>query len=192
MQEDFEFDELVAFSVSSIDKNDYVNALAYAKRALALNKTSEQVRFLLASIHAQLGLKDKAVDELTELCNSGCTIPEAYFQLGLIYFLSGDIDSADRSWSKLDQGNNRSEYLVAFKNGLLSFEHGKNKEAIHHIDKGISISTNLSLVNDMSRIRDIAKSKLSDDKSTELGENLAEKEISKSQSHLFVNAYKDT
>jgi len=190
MSDEFDVDELLAFAINAIEKGNLVDALAFTKRAFNTEPQNERVVFLLASIHAQLGLGDKAIQELSDLCEHNCGIPEAYFQLGLMLFISGNRDRAQQSWEILNSERfSHAAYLTAFKNGLIDFEDRNYRSAISHIDSGLSASSNPSLNKDMLHIKELAQNKL-----LEIVENSQELENhqAKKPSHVYLNAYKDS
>jgi tetratricopeptide (TPR) repeat protein len=107
----------LALQATTANDNDNGTALYYLKEAILRPDATAPVRFLLASLYAQLNLFDKAIPEMEAALALDPTMGVARFQLGLMQLTSGNTVRAMEILLPLsDYGP--THYLAHFGAGL--------------------------------------------------------------------------
>lgn len=145
-------DELfhLALNATNSDKNE--DAIEYLKRAQELSPDNANVIYLLGAVHAQIGMFDRAVDEMSKAVEIDPSMSSAHFQLGMLYITSGRRKEAENAWLALDDlGEEHPFYL--FKTGLLHLANDEFSECIDCLKRGIEVNDiNEPLNHDMRKV----------------------------------------
>ncbi len=170
-------DELFHLAVQEMQGGSTEKAITYLKDCLNQNADNAQAQYLLGALHAELGMYERATQEMELALKIDPNMPTARFQLGLLYITSGNIEKSAETWHDLvDLGLDHPLYL--FKNGMLDFTNDQFEDCITKLEQGISLNTeNEPLNNDMLKV--ITQSKAALDRSAPLSnkpETIAETE----------------
>src|SRR4051812_20967906 len=95
--------ELLYLALQAMEQDRDADAISCLKRGLALEPKSGVLHHLLGAMYAQLGMIDRAVDEMTQAITFAPDLHIARFQLGLLHFTSTDVAAADRVWQPLTE-----------------------------------------------------------------------------------------
>ena len=126
--EGLDSEELLQLAVldSAADRHD--TAIVKLKKAVSLNPRNAKALYLLGAEHAEIGLMERAIEEMTQALEIDSGLETAHFQLGLLLYSLGRIPEASDRWDRLEYlGENHP--LVAFKTGLLLLTDNKLEEA---------------------------------------------------------------
>jgi tetratricopeptide (TPR) repeat protein len=179
-------EELLHLAIEASRKQRHGDAIQYLKDAAAQSPGNAKVRFLLGAEHAQIGLLDRAEEDMTAALEIDPALVPARFQLGLLFLVRARIAEASEAWKPLDALPESDPYLH-FKRGLeylVKDEFARCEEAIA---KGLQLNTvNAPLNQDMQRIIDDVKSRTQPPAG---GEATAESEQS---GHVLLSAYTRT
>lgn len=151
-------EELLHLAMNASAAGKHEDAITSLKRALTLAPKEGRIHYMLAAEHAQIGLYDRAAEEMAEAVQLDPSLDTAHFQLGLLYITSGRVEQAARAWKPLDRlGVEHPLHL--FKTGLLHLARDEFTECVQLLEKGIAQNkTNQALNNDMQRIlQDVEK-----------------------------------
>ncbi|MDB5986142.1 MAG: hypothetical protein JWR16_1195 [Nevskia sp.] len=151
----FDTEELLHLAVLDIQRGHHDDAIEKLKRGLALQPDNAKMVFLLGAEHAEVGMTDRAIEEMIAAVAIDPQLAIAHFQLGLLYLLyRNDVTQAGIAWSALDGLDDAASY-VAFKSGLLRLSEGDAAGCIRDLDRGLQLNTtNPSLNREMTKIRE--------------------------------------
>src|ERR1043165_7102337 len=96
-------EELMHLALGAMERDRDDEALAYLKRAIALAPDSGLLHHLLGALYAEPGMIDRAIFEMTQAITHVPQLKMARFQLGLLHFTSGDLESAENVWAPLGE-----------------------------------------------------------------------------------------
>jgi tetratricopeptide (TPR) repeat protein len=145
-------DELMHLALHSANKNEPEKAIAHLKDLLDILPKNGKAYYLLGALHAEIGMYERAIEEMTKAVELDPNIPTAHFQLGLLYITSGRVEEAKKAWKPLDASGEKDP-LFLFKRGMLSLAQDDFAACIADLRMGISLNkTNPNLNNDMQRI----------------------------------------
>lgn len=144
--------ELLHLALDASQRDRHEDAITLLKRALAIAPNDARLHYLLGAEHAQIGLYDRAAEEMQNAVRLDPSLETAHFQLGLLHITSGRVESAATAWKPLDKlGPDHPLYL--FKAGLLHLSKSEFGECEHSLRRGIAANkANPALNNDMERI----------------------------------------
>lgn len=152
-------EELLHLAMEASRMQRHGDAIQYLKDAAAKSPRNARVRFLLGAEHAQIGLLDRAQDDMTAALEIDPGLVPARFQLGLLFLVRARVAEASAAWQPLEALPESDPYLH-FKRGL---EHLVRDDFAHcqeSIEKGLELNTsNAPLNQDMRRIVDEVRSK---------------------------------
>jgi len=153
-------EELLHLALKASQENKTEDSISYLKRAIEISPNSGKAYYLLGALHAELGLYDRAIEEMSKAVELEPTIDAAQFQLGLLYLTSGRLQPAIDVWKALDSlGENHPFWL--FKEGMISLAQDDFADCIIKLEQGIKINTiNEALNNDMRRVMEKARAAL--------------------------------
>lgn len=100
----------------ALQNREFDQAMSVLKRLLADNSRHELGLGMLASIYAEIGMHEKAMEFYNKVLQVNPANPLARFQLGLEQLKSGQIETALSTWEPALQLEN--EYMVHFHYGL--------------------------------------------------------------------------
>lgn len=130
---------------------DYV-AIAHLKQARSLEPENGVVTYMLAAQHAQLGMFDRAVEEMREALRQAPDLEMARFQLGLLLTARDETVEARELFQPLANGA-QVPALEWFAGGLIDLIDEKVADCRAKVEKGLAVNhDNPALNNDMQRI----------------------------------------
>lgn len=146
-------DELLHLAINASQHAEVEKAIGYLKRAQDQTPEDGRVLYLLASLHAELGMYERAIEEMEQATKLAPEIETAHFQLGLLYISLSKVDEAVQAWSKL-KTLDENHYLRLFSDGIevLVLE-DDFKSCIDKLKQGIQNNhENPALNNDMNKM----------------------------------------
>jgi tetratricopeptide (TPR) repeat protein len=182
--------ELLHLAIRASKENRHEDAIGLLKQALEIAPGNAKAHYMLGAEHAEIGMYDRAADEMAKATELDPSLVTAHFQLGLLHITSARVDHAQKAWEPLDElGAEHPLYL--FKTGLLHLAHDEFDECVQMLEKGISLNNaNEALNNDMRRILSDASARstkgTSSDKATEAGA----KPKAQYPKHVLLSAYR--
>ncbi|OUS29783.1 hypothetical protein A9Q99_08110 [Gammaproteobacteria bacterium 45_16_T64] len=188
-------EELFHLALQASSTGDHDKAIRYLKEGITLSPTAK-FYYILGAQHAEIGMFDRAVEEMTKALELDGSMHTARFQLGLLQLTMNDVDGATLTWSGLDQLQDQDS-LKLFKMGILTAVTGDFAKALELANKGIENNLeNPALNKDMSNLIERWQGFLEDsDKeliATEAESSSKEAiDESKNSNHFFLSAYKD-
>jgi len=145
-------DELLQLCLRAAAENRHEDAIAYLKRALAVKPRDGRLHYMLAAEHAQIGLYDRAAEEMAKAVELDPSLVTAHFQLGLLHLTSGRVPQAESAWRPLDKLG-LDHFLHLFKTGMLHLVRDEFKECESCLERGIKANNfNEALNVDMRRV----------------------------------------
>lgn len=109
--------EYLHLAINAMARDEHHAALNYIKEVLVLEPQNANALYLLGAEHAELGLYDRAIEEIEQALRIDPDIEMARFQLGLLYLKASRADSAIQAFAHLEaQAQNDS--LRAYAAGL--------------------------------------------------------------------------
>lgn len=179
-------DELFQFAIRAIGKGEHEQAVSHLKQAHQLEPKNGKILYLLAAEHAEIGLYDRAVQEMDDALKLEPNMPAARFQLGLLHITSGRLDQARAIWQQLDALGS-DHYFVLFRDGLLALAQDEWNTAAAKLEQGIRANTeNTPLNGDMQRMLDNVRQQQGQTAAADDG-----KEDNVITHHAFLSAYRD-
>lgn len=151
-------DELLHLAINASQQAELEKAIGYLKRAQDQTPEDGRVLYLLASLHAELGMYERAIEEMEQATKLAPEIETAHFQLGLLYISLSKVDEAVQAWSKL-KTLDEDHYLRLFSDGIevLVLE-DDFKSCIDKLKQGIQNNhENPALNNDMNKMINAAE-----------------------------------
>jgi len=150
--EQFDPEELLHLAVKASNADDIDKAMDYLKRAISISPNDAKAHYFLGALHAEIGMFDRAIADMTKATEIDPDFLVAYFQMGQVYITLNDVDAAEEVWKALDHLGEDNFYFL-FKRGMLNVMRGNYEACIKDMKKGIELNnTNESLTNDMQRL----------------------------------------
>jgi Flp pilus assembly protein TadD len=147
-------DELLHLAIEATQTGRHGEAIQYLKEAMARSDGNAKTLFLLGAEHAQIGLFDRAVEDMTGALKLDPDLVPARFQLGLLHLVRGKPAEAVAVWKGLDSLPDTDPYLH-FKRGLESLAQDDFARCKESLSKGLALNlSNAPLNRDMQRILD--------------------------------------
>ncbi|OUS03231.1 hypothetical protein A9Q81_07540 [Gammaproteobacteria bacterium 42_54_T18] len=180
-------EELFHLALQASSKGDHDKAIRYLKEGLAISP-SAKFYYILGAQHAEIGMYERAVEEMTKALELDDTMDTARFQLGLLKMTMNDVEGARGTWSLLDE-KDEGEPLRLFKTSILEAVSGDFVEALDIAQRGIDANNENPALNvDMNNLVERWKASLE----TEAGGIVStEAEDEANTNHFFLSAYKD-
>lgn len=139
MDDPLDAEELLRLALDASGKDEQERALTFLKRALAQAPHNARVLYMLAAQHAQMGLRERASDEMRQAVQGDPGLHTAHFQIGLLHFVAGRLPHAQGAWQALD-GLPESHALRAFKAALLHLSRDEWRSCAEHLRRGVAAS----------------------------------------------------
>jgi Flp pilus assembly protein TadD len=179
--------ELLHLALRASNENRHEDAIKYLKDAVELAPNNAKVHYMLGAEHAEIGLYDRAAEEIAHAVKLDPSLTTASFQLGLLHITSARVAEAEEAWKPLDKlGENNPLYL--FKQGMLHLTRDEFDAATASLQKGISLNkANEALNRDMHRILKEIESRPKDAPKTATPK---EASVKKPAAHVLLSAYK--
>ncbi|MCW8931135.1 MAG: tetratricopeptide repeat protein [Gammaproteobacteria bacterium] len=184
-------DELLHFAIRASQNNESEKAILYLKHAIQQDPENAKLHYFLGAQHAEIGMYDRAIKEITKAIELEPTLDMARFQLGLLYATSANIDEAKQAWATFDELD-KEHPLYLFKTGLLHLANNEFSDAESNLKKGIELNSfNPDLNADMQRILNELQQQNTVNTNTE-NNNLDADETEENKAsgnHIFLSAY---
>ena len=150
-------EELLHLALKASQQNRSASAIDYLKRAIEISFNFAKAHYLLGALHAEIGMYERAAEEMTKAIELEPELDAAQFQLGLLYITGGNLAKAEESWKALDKlGDQHPFYL--FKEGMIDLAKDRFVDCIEKLESGIALNTiNEALNNDMRRVIERAR-----------------------------------
>lgn len=113
-------EELMHLAIKAMNQDRDDDAILFLKHDISLSPEEGRLHYLLGAVHAQLGMRDRAIREIERALNYDPTLGTASFQLGLLHMATGDEARARKAWAPLDELD-QDDALRLFKNGMVCF-----------------------------------------------------------------------
>ena len=149
-------EELLHLALKASNENGHEQSITYLKRALELKPNEGRLHYMLAAEHAQMGLYDRAAQEMARAVELDPSLTTAHFQLGLLHITSARVAEAEAAWRPLDKLG-EDHFLRLFKTGMLHLVRDEFSESVRCLERGIQANNfNEALNNDMRKVlRDV-------------------------------------
>src|SRR5438309_10016259 len=133
-------EELLYLALQAMEQERDEDAIACLKRGIALEPKSGLLHHLLGAMYAQLGMIDRAIDEMTQAITHAPGLHMARFQLGLLHFTSADLQSAEKVWQPLSELP-AEHPLYLFRSGLLHLACDEFAQCVADLRRGVELNT---------------------------------------------------
>jgi tetratricopeptide (TPR) repeat protein len=144
--------ELIHLALHAMSNDRHEESMRLLKRTLQAFPASAHARYLIGAEHAQIGLYDRACEEMTEAVKLDPSLTVAHFQLGLLHVTAGRIREAEAAWLPLDRLA-PDDPLRLFKSGMLNLVRDELPACIENLQAGIARNKlNEPLNDDMRRL----------------------------------------
>jgi tetratricopeptide (TPR) repeat protein len=148
----FDIEELKHLAIKAMRTDRDEDALRLLKVALAQTPRDPELLYLLGTAHSNLGMTERAIEELDEVLALAPKLINCRFQLGLLHFTQRNFERAESVWAPLVSGLGEDDPLRVFAAGLTEICDDRFEEAIPLLERGIGLSDNKRLTEDMARI----------------------------------------
>lgn len=141
-----DYEELLHLALHAIDKSDHHKALEYLNECLESNPDDANVLFLIGAEHAEIGLSDRAIQEMERALEINPALEIAALQLGLLYSYQDNEEKAIEVWTRL-RTTTEEQSLLHFCEGFLLICERKFDEAKVALRNGIESNLILPALN---------------------------------------------
>jgi tetratricopeptide (TPR) repeat protein len=148
----FDVEELKHLAIKAMRTDREEDALRLIKAALAKTPRDPEILYLLATAHSNLGMTERAIEELDEALALAPKLVNCRFQLGLLHFTQRSFKLAESAWAPLIPALSEDDPLRIFAAGLTEICNNRFEQAIPVLERGIGLSDNQSLNEDMGRV----------------------------------------
>lgn len=153
-------EELLHLALQASGTGQHENAVLLLKRLLAQEPENTRALYLLGAEHAQIGLYDRAKEEIRKAIDLDPSMHAARFQLGLLHISSGEVSSGLEVLAPLSRVAD-NEPFYSFARGLEFLVRDEFTECRDALEQGISANnTNVPLNDDMRKILEAIKDKI--------------------------------
>jgi tetratricopeptide (TPR) repeat protein len=129
-------------------------ALLFLKQAISAKPQDGELYYLLAAEHAQLGMYDRAADEMEHALVLAPGMHTARLQLGLLYLTQANVEASTRTLEPLSTLEENNCFRL-FSDGLTHLMHDRFPACRDALTRGIACNTqNDALNGDMQKILD--------------------------------------
>lgn len=129
--------ELLQLGLRALRQNRDDEAIAFFKRAIEIEPRNAKAHFLLAAEHAQLGLRDRAITEMSQALELEPDLTAARFQLGLLHFTGQQPQEAERAWEPLKRLPAGHPFRL-FASALMHLSQGRIPDCLAELQDGIA------------------------------------------------------
>ncbi|MCU7919019.1 MAG: tetratricopeptide repeat protein [Candidatus Thiodiazotropha sp. (ex Epidulcina cf. delphinae)] len=160
-------DELMHLALHASNNNHPDEAISLLKDLINKTPYNAEALYLLGALHAEIGMYDRAKEEISKALEYEPNLVPARFQLGLLHLTSGNVDLAEKTWSDLEELGEKDCFFL-FKRGLLSLAQDRFDSCIEDLSRGIALNSfNEPLNKDMSRIIEAAEKTINEQSVTQ-------------------------
>lgn len=144
--------ELLHLALKAMDEQRDAEAITLLKRGVAAAPEDGRMHYLLGAMHAQIGMKDRAIEEMRRAVQLAPHMDMAQFQLGLLLLTTGQVEEARQSWQALDRLD-AGHPLALFRTGMLELAADHFDASVNALRRGIELNVEYpALNNDMERM----------------------------------------
>ncbi|MDB5803933.1 MAG: hypothetical protein JWN73_1255 [Betaproteobacteria bacterium] len=177
--------ELLHLALLASQESRHGAAITLLKHGLDQSPDDARMLFLLGAEHAQIGLYDRAIEEIGRSVSLDASVPAAHFELGLLYVMQGDGALAKQAWEPLVKLAEADPYRV-FAEGLVRLVDEDLGGCIEELRRGMGLCAgNPALAGSMQRILDSALARQAQGAAAQ-----KEKAAEEDNSHVFLSAYR--
>lgn len=133
-------EELLHLAIEATQRGEHGAAISYLKEGIQRFPKDGKIAYVLGAEFAQIGLYDKAEEEMKRSIQLEPELYTAVFQLGLLQMTQGKVSEAKATWLALDVLNDDNA-LRLFKNGLESLAGEQYEDARILLEKGLVSNT---------------------------------------------------
>jgi tetratricopeptide (TPR) repeat protein len=152
MNTNLDAEELLHLAVAASDRNESDRAIELLKRAIQADPSDAKAYHMLGAEHAQIGLFDRAMADMSKAVELDAQLDAARFQLGLLQLTSRQPQAAEHTWQPLQRLGEDSFYVL-FSVGLLALARDDFDICIEKLRRGQALNTvNAPLNRDMQRV----------------------------------------
>jgi len=181
--------ELLHLALRASNENRHEDAINYLKQAIELAPDNAKAHYMLGAEHAEIGLYDRAAEEMAKAVELEPGLVTACFQLGLLHITSARVAEAEEAWKPLDKLGEKNA-LYQFKKGMLHLARDEFDESIAALEKGISLNNfNEALNRDMRGMLQEIHSRISANNSNK-ADSAPKESPKKPESHVLLSAYR--
>lgn len=155
-------EELKHLALKAMKAGHDDDALRWLKDALALAPRDGELHHLLGMAHSNIGMLDRAVEELGRALELAPGLVNARFQLGLLLFIGREHERARGVWQPLLDALAEDHPLRLFSIGLTQLGQGEVELSIATLEQGVSLCGNARLNQHMLGIAAEARRHLAD------------------------------
>ena len=145
-------EELLHLAVSASQADRHDQAISLLKQAAQRSPGDARVMHCLGAEHAQIGMYDRAIAEMSRALELDPGLVPARFQLGLLCLTTGQAGQAEevlRPLADLGEGDSYRHFGA----GLVSLLHDAPGACLTSLEQGLALGTgNPSLAADMARL----------------------------------------
>ena len=161
-------EELMHLALKAMEQDRDDDALVFLKHALVQEPEDGRLHYLLGALHAELGMVERAIREITRATELNPDLATAHFQLGLLHVAKADFEQAREAWRPLDQLG-EDDALRLFKEGMVKFLNESYAEAIPLLERGIALDEVGEALNEnMQRVLEQARAAIAGQDSKEV------------------------
>ncbi len=181
--EKLDADELVHLALEAMERDDNKEVLTLLKQAVLKDANNGQALYLLGAVHAQIGMYERAITDMSRAVELLPELYPAHFQLGLLYLTSGKVEEAKAAWAPLDVLDSEHPFQL-FKRGLEHLVVDDFEACIQFLQRGIeSNQINIPLNDDMAKVIKSAQQALDTQRGT------TENTDASTGRHVFLSSY---
>lgn len=122
------------------------------KEALKQEPDNGELLYLMGMTHSNLGMIDRAIEEISQALARAPNLINARFQLGLMHFIQREFARSEAVWQPLIAALPPDEPLRIFATGLTLVGQDDLRGAIDTLERGIALCRNEQLNQDIGRI----------------------------------------
>lgn len=145
-------EEFLGLALNALRAGDHGAALGHLKQGAERFPQDAKIAYLLGAEHAQIGLFDRAEEEMTRAITLDSSMLVARFQPGLLQLTQARAADAKATWAALaDLPEDNA--LRLFKQGLEALSEDRFADARTQLERGIAANNfNADLNRDMSNL----------------------------------------
>jgi tetratricopeptide (TPR) repeat protein len=184
-------EELLHLALRASKNEDIESAIGYLKSATAQSPNDARAIYLLGALHAEIGLYQRAIDELLHAIELDPNLHTAQLQLGMLYMTLGQSHEAMEAWAYLDRLDQNNP-LHLFKQGLECLTRNELDQCVEYIGKGLSINGDNSALNrDMESVFTKVKNVLLDSAEESRNQDTDFPPVD-GEKHILLSAYRES
>ena len=135
--ETLDSDKLFDLALQASQTNDTQKSIGIIKSALEQSPDDARMWYMLGTLYTNIGIYDKAVQNMEQALRVNPDYSIARFHLGLMQLMSGQQEAAEATWLPLNTLG-ETHYLRLFTSGLLKIASEDVEQGVELIRQGIS------------------------------------------------------